>query len=1016
MESDQRTSARDLLTLAQKVSTVLQRHSDKLLGEIEGAQGSLAPEKEELLSEQSQQALEVRRQVWESTKSLKNALEHVEDIEDEDEPRILQESIDDLQAHVRKGLKIVSDAESKNNNTGIRKEISSSAIDAPQSSTSTSAQMAVGMMAPGPSSLVGSMNRHPLGLFSTSPQFTVKAPFASSARMPIPRFTTAGTAGSIGSESGEPVSSSMGSLDPLKPSPAPKSSTAHTSPTPRKQAAKSTVIAVDEGPLSIPVSPKASPQRTRSETCLDPATSTAKTSYLVNTLVTPSSKPTTTPDSTSNHQSGKQTDGDDKAVPKKPDPPFGSSQKRRVPRGLFSLTATSEADPVRPSGLDHGLSSSSTDNVVESQGFSQNSLTNWRDEHSENRDALTNPHSEAPQMRSPRLSSEHSAGDSPTQSSSSRPQSPESPPTSTFSSPTASEAKSPESPLLPRSQSKPLPIQTTGLHGTSRTKMNGVNSKAHQEDEETAKISQLERELERAMNPTPTDPVPQPYFLQGKGLLQRIPSHVSMDDGLLDDEDGQRSEELDGHETQEPQEDGSDPLRSNGQLRRRGSGGRRQFRISRSRSRNRSKGRQESRNRQTTTPIEVYYHASLSSSEWPFDRSPPRGRSMVSPSSSQRRRDHTSPSSNSYSTSSSEWQTKAGPRLPFAESVTVGNPIRVGKGIGSFTIYSIALKLCDPVQSALAQQAPVISSRCSGDYSMEEQNGGASRRRAGHASEESITINTQYPNNNNLRTEEGLEVSSNDTRTEHHHPLLTKSPSKAALMMTRSFSFPELGSSAEQLLVSMQLQDELPPSLSIDTTSPALADSRQSPRGSEGLASTTNPRNESGSTSTKAPERIIHVRKRYSDFVILRAQLVQMLRGPGRIQGRNRQTAPQLQSSSSLQTAVSSSRSTSGTANSNRSRNGENYDDEEEDMDDDDVVAISHSRNVPGTATPGTGVLCRSILRGMPKLPPKKVVGKFRPAFIEKRRRELEYFLEWVVAHPIVGDCPVVVQWFLGGP
>lgn len=47
------------------------------------------------------------------------------------------------------------------------------------------------------------------------------------------------------------------------------------------------------------------------------------------------------------------------------------------------------------------------------------------------------------------------------------------------------------------------------------------------------------------MNPTPTEPVPQPYFLQGKGLLQRIPSQVSMDDGLLNDHqdfEGQLSE------------------------------------------------------------------------------------------------------------------------------------------------------------------------------------------------------------------------------------------------------------------------------------------------------------------------------------------------------------------------------------------------------------------------------------------------------------------------------------------
>lgn len=47
----------------------------------------------------------MRRQVWESSKSLKNALDHVEDIEDEDEPRILQEPIDELQVHIREGLK-----------------------------------------------------------------------------------------------------------------------------------------------------------------------------------------------------------------------------------------------------------------------------------------------------------------------------------------------------------------------------------------------------------------------------------------------------------------------------------------------------------------------------------------------------------------------------------------------------------------------------------------------------------------------------------------------------------------------------------------------------------------------------------------------------------------------------------------------------------------------------------------------------------------------------------------------
>lgn len=53
-------------------------------------------------------------------------------------------------------------------------------------------------------------------------------------------------------------------------------------------------------------------------------------------------------------------------------------------------------------------------------------------------------------------------------------------------------------------------------------------------------MSQLAKDLERAMNPTPTEPVPQPYFLQGKGLLERIPNQDSMDDG--NDQDDQYSE------------------------------------------------------------------------------------------------------------------------------------------------------------------------------------------------------------------------------------------------------------------------------------------------------------------------------------------------------------------------------------------------------------------------------------------------------------------------------------------
>ncbi|CAO3653961.1 unnamed protein product [Mucor hiemalis] len=52
-----------------------------------------------------------------------------------------------------------------------------------------------------------------------------------------------------------------------------------------------------------------------------------------------------------------------------------------------------------------------------------------------------------------------------------------------------------------------------------------------------------------------------------------------------------------------------------------------------------------------------------------------------------------------------------------------------------------------------------------------------------------------------------------------------------------------------------------------------------------------------------------------------------------------------------------------------------------------------------------------NLKKSLPKLPPKKVVGKFTPTFVEQRRRELEYFFKYVVLHPVVGASPIVRHW-----
>ncbi|KAI8098601.1 Phox homologous domain-containing protein [Halteromyces radiatus] len=50
-------------------------------------------------------------------------------------------------------------------------------------------------------------------------------------------------------------------------------------------------------------------------------------------------------------------------------------------------------------------------------------------------------------------------------------------------------------------------------------------------------------------------------------------------------------------------------------------------------------------------------------------------------------------------------------------------------------------------------------------------------------------------------------------------------------------------------------------------------------------------------------------------------------------------------------------------------------------------------------------------MKSIPKLPPKKLVKKFDPTFIEQRRRDLEYFFKYIVLHPNLGSSSIVKQW-----
>ncbi|KAG0210869.1 hypothetical protein BGX28_008836 [Mortierella sp. GBA30] len=322
----------------------------------------------------------------------------------------------------------------------------------------------------------------------------------------------------------------------------------------------------------------------------------------------------------------------------------------------------------------------------------------------------------------------------------------------------------------------------------------------------------------------------------------------------------------------------------------------------------------------------------------------------------------------------------------------------LSRGINSFTVYTVALTLCDPVKSRVTSSSTRNRSR-----DVPSRTGQVGQwdtgMHAGHAPAGSSFTNNQTPVERSETRRCGGQNSMTGERTplDHRPPLGRSASSKASLMMTRSMSFPELGYSAERLLMEVARVDEAPPL-----------------PGSEPPTSFTNTQNSESVSATESPAgppRVIHVRKRYSDFVALRARLVETYRDPGSGGSpRGRPMFPRASIASSAMPRVSpynplpihhpsrDSEGEDGAYADEYSRGG----------------VDAHSQPMSSTSTTNAIVSCSSIIRGMPKLPPKKVVGKFRPAFVERRRRELEYFLEWVVAHPIIGDCPVVVQWFLG--
>ena len=58
-------------------------------------------------------------------------------------------------------------------------------------------------------------------------------------------------------------------------------------------------------------------------------------------------------------------------------------------------------------------------------------------------------------------------------------------------------------------------------------------------------------------------------------------------------------------------------------------------------------------------------------------------------------------------------------------------------------------------------------------------------------------------------------------------------------------------------------------------------------------------------------------------------------------------------------------------------------------------------------------LLQQDYQRFIPPLPPKSPLAKFRPSFLDQRRRLLQHWLSSVLLHPDIGGCQILREWVM---